>query len=50
MCYKGPCVEDGKSAVPSARQRALPGMQADAANRVDVALRTALDKYRDAKG
>jgi integrase len=28
----------------------LPGMQADAANRVDVALRTALDKHRNAKG
>lgn len=28
----------------------LPGMQADAANRVDAALRAALDKHRNAKG
>jgi integrase len=28
----------------------LPGMQADAASRVDAALRAALDKYRNAKG
>jgi integrase len=28
----------------------LPGMQADAANRVDAALRAALDKHRSAKG